>query len=118
MRERARASYVSAEQYYIYRESTAQVKGTTKMMVAVEATQALKAGDVLRRFEADTARDEPHRGSIIYTIVVDVCNAYIYCFVCVDDCVPTHVIFSLCCVSATTSVSAPILTSDYQTKTK
>ena len=47
----------------IYRELTAQVKGAAKMMVTVVATQELGAGDMLRRFGAETAQDEPRRGN-------------------------------------------------------
>ena len=32
------------------------------MMVTVVATQELEAGDVLRRFKANAARDKPRRG--------------------------------------------------------
>ena len=46
----------------IYRELTVQVKGAAKMMVTVVATQELEAGDVLRRFRAEAAQDEPHGG--------------------------------------------------------
>ena len=44
-------------------QSTAQVKGAANTMVTVVASQELKAGDVLRRFKAETAQDEPHRGN-------------------------------------------------------
>ena len=37
---------------------TAQVKGSTKIIVTVVATQELEPGDVLRRFKA--AQDGPH----------------------------------------------------------
>ena len=47
----------------IYRELTAQVMGAAKMMVTVVATQELQAGDVLWRFGAETAQDQPRRGS-------------------------------------------------------
>ena len=47
----------------IHRESTAQVMGAAKIMVTVVATQELKAGDVLRRFRAEAAPDEPRRGN-------------------------------------------------------
>ena len=47
----------------IHRESTAQVKGAAKIMVTVVATQELEAGDVLRRFKAEAAQDEPRRGN-------------------------------------------------------
>ena len=40
-----------------------QVKGSAKIMVTVVATQDLEAGDVLRRFGAETAQDEPRRGN-------------------------------------------------------
>ena len=44
-------------------------------MVTVVATQALEAGDVLRRFGAETAQDDPLRGnnnnrSIVLRLVV------------------------------------------------
>ena len=47
----------------IHREPTVQVKGAAKMMVTVVATQELEAGDVLRRFGAETAQDDPLRGN-------------------------------------------------------
>ena len=47
----------------IHRESTAQVKGAAKIMVTVVATQDLKAGNLLRRFKAEAAQDEPRRGN-------------------------------------------------------
>ena len=47
----------------IHRELTAQVKGAAKIMVTVVATQELEAGDVLRRFGAETAQDDPLRGN-------------------------------------------------------
>ena len=62
----------------IYRESTVQVKGAAKMMVAVVATQELEPGDVLRRFEAETAQDDPLRGNnnnryiVLHLVVVGV----------------------------------------------
>ena len=56
----------------IYRELTVQVKGAAKMMVTVVATQELEAGDVLRRFKAEAAKDEPHGGSFN--------NRYIYIY--------------------------------------
>ena len=42
-------------------------------MVTVVATQELEAGDVLRRFKAEAAQDEPRRGKnyneyIVYTL--------------------------------------------------
>ena len=40
-----------------------QVKGATKMMVTVVATQQLEAGDALRRFKAQAAQHEPHGGN-------------------------------------------------------
>ena len=42
---------------------TAQVKGATKIMVTVVATQEIGAGDMLRRFKAEAAQDEPHGGN-------------------------------------------------------
>ena len=47
----------------IYRELTAQAKGSATVMVTLVATQELEAGDVLRRFGAETAQDEPRRGN-------------------------------------------------------
>ena len=47
----------------IHKESTAQVKGAAKIMVTVVATQELEAGDVLQRFKAEAAQDEPRRGN-------------------------------------------------------
>ena len=47
----------------IHSELTAQVKGAAKIMVTVVTTQELEAGDVLRRFGAETAQDEPRRGN-------------------------------------------------------
>ena len=41
----------------------AQVKGSGKLLVTVVATQELEAGDVLRRFGAETAQDESLRGN-------------------------------------------------------
>ena len=49
----------------IYRELTAQVKGAAKLMVTVVAIQDLEAGDVLRRFKAEAAQDEPRHGNDI-----------------------------------------------------
>ena len=43
--------------------STAQVKGSTKIIVTVLATQELKSGDMLWRFKAEAAQDEPRRGN-------------------------------------------------------
>ena len=42
-----------------------QVKSAAKMMVTVVTTQALEAGDVLRRFQfgAKAAQDETHPGN-------------------------------------------------------
>ena len=42
---------------------TAQVNGSTKMLVSVVATQELEPGDVLTRFKAEVSRDEPRRGN-------------------------------------------------------
>ena len=47
----------------IYRELTVQVKGAAKMMVTVVASQELEAGDVLRRFGAETVQADPLRGN-------------------------------------------------------
>ena len=47
----------------IYRELTAQVKGSAKIMVTVVATQGLEAGDLLRRFRPEAAQDEHRRGN-------------------------------------------------------
>ena len=60
-------------------EKTAQVNGSATMMVTVVATQELKAGDVLRRFGAETAQDEPRRGNnnnrcIVVSLVVSGCG--------------------------------------------
>ena len=44
-------------------QSTAQVKGSAKVMVTVMAIQELEAGDVLRQFGAEAAPDEPRRGN-------------------------------------------------------
>ena len=42
---------------------TAQVNGSTKILVTVVASQELEAGDVLRRFKAEVSQDEPLRGN-------------------------------------------------------
>ena len=48
----------------IHRESTTQAKGAAKtIIVVVVATQELKAGNLLRRFKAEAAPDEPGRGN-------------------------------------------------------
>ena len=47
----------------IHRESIAQVKGATKIMVTVVATKELKAGNLLRRFKAEAAQYDPRRGN-------------------------------------------------------
>ena len=39
-----------------------KVQGATNIMVTVVATQALEVGDVLRRFKAKAAYDEPRPG--------------------------------------------------------
>ena len=44
-------------------QSTAQVEGAAKIMVTVVATRELEAGDVLRRFKAEPAQDNPRRGN-------------------------------------------------------
>ena len=59
---RARANDTCVEQYS-QRINCAQVKGAVKTMVTVVATQELEAGDVLRRFGAETAQDDPRLGS-------------------------------------------------------
>ena len=43
--------------------ATAQVKGAAKIMVTVVAIQELEAGDVLRRFKAETAQDDARGGN-------------------------------------------------------
>ena len=67
----------------IHRELTAQVKGAAKIMVTVVATQELKAGNLLRRFKAKAAPDEPRRGNDNDTLSV------------FENCFATHGIFSL-----------------------
>ena len=52
----------------IHREATAQVKGAAKIMVTVVAIQELKSGDLLRRFKAEAAQDEPRRGNNIAVV--------------------------------------------------
>ena len=47
----------------IHSKLNAQVKGAAKKMVTVVATRELEAGDVLRRFKAETDQDEPRRGN-------------------------------------------------------
>ena len=47
----------------IHRESTAQVKGAAEVTVTVVATHELKAGDLLLRFKAEAAQDEPRHGN-------------------------------------------------------
>ena len=47
---------------------TAQVQGSAKIMVTVVATQELEPGDVLRRFKAEAARDEPRHGNNIVVV--------------------------------------------------
>ena len=42
---------------------TAQVNGSTKILVTVVAAQELEAGDALRRFKAEVSQDEPRRGN-------------------------------------------------------
>ena len=44
-------------------ELNAQVKGAAKIMVTVVAIQELGAGDVLRRFKAETAQDDVRDGN-------------------------------------------------------
>ena len=41
----------------------AQVKGAAEIMVTVLATQELKSGDMLWRFKAEAAQDEPRGGN-------------------------------------------------------
>ena len=48
--------------HYSQRIMYAQVKGVAKVIVTVVATQELEAGDMLLRFEAEAARDEPDGG--------------------------------------------------------
>ena len=61
-----------------FTETTAQVKGSAKIMVTVMATQELEAGDVLRRFGAEATQDEPHGGNnnnryiVVGLVAVDV----------------------------------------------
>ena len=65
----------------IHRELTTQVKGSAKIMVTVVTTQELEAGDVLRRFRAESAQDYPRRGNnnnryiVVGLVVVGVCDA-------------------------------------------
>ena len=47
----------------IHRESIAQVMGAAKIMVTVVATQEIGAGDLLWRFKAEAAQDDPHGGN-------------------------------------------------------
>ena len=69
----------------IYREATTQVKGAAKMMVTVVATQELEAGDVLRRFRAETAQDYPRSGNnnnryvVVGLTAVGVCDTVHLC---------------------------------------
>ena len=51
-------------------QSTAQVKGSAKIMVTVVATQKLEPGHVLRRFKEEAAQDEPRRGNNIVVVGV------------------------------------------------
>ena len=51
----ARANDACVGQY-----QTAQVEGSTKIMVTVVATQDLKASDVLLRFKAEASQDDIH----------------------------------------------------------
>ena len=53
---RAGANNAFVQQY-------SQVKGAAKIMVTVVTTQELKAGNLLRRFKAEAAEDEPRRGN-------------------------------------------------------
>ena len=70
-------------------------------MVTVVATQELEAGDVLRRFKAESAQDEPRRGNnnkgYISSIdwVLLTCLLYFSCFVVVFGraCVYVSVMF-------------------------
>ena len=64
----------------IHTQSTEQVNGAAKIMVTVVAIQELEAGDVLRRFKAEAAQDEPgpgnnnNRCTVVRLIVVAVCT--------------------------------------------
>ena len=58
-------------------ESTAQVKGTTEMMVTVVATQKLKRGDWLLRFKAEA---EPRRGNSNDRYMIYIYTLYIHIF--------------------------------------
>ena len=42
---------------------TAQVNGSTKILITVVASQELEVGDMLRRFKAEISQDEPRRGN-------------------------------------------------------
>ena len=44
-------------------QQTAQVNGSTKILITVVASQELEVGDVLRRFKAEVSQDEPRRGN-------------------------------------------------------
>ena len=55
----ARATDVCVVQYLT---CTAQVDGSTKILVTVVATQELEAGDVLRRFKAEVPQNKRRRG--------------------------------------------------------
>ena len=83
MRERVHAQMMLV-QSNVHRESTtAQVEGSAKILVTVVATQELKAGNLLRRFKAKAAPDEPRRGNDNDTLSV------------FENCFATHGIFSL-----------------------
>ena len=87
----------------IHREATAQVKGAAKIMVTVVATKELKAGNLLRRFKAQAAQDEPRRGNSndrchiyrIHTHTHTHTHTYIYILSMFGDCFVAHGIFSL-----------------------
>ena len=95
----------------IYRELTAQVKGAAKLMVTVVAIQDLEAGDVLRRFKAEAAQDEPRHGNDNNR--------------CIGTCVSLHMVFfSLWYFSffplklGTKQILAPIPKSHHSAKTR
>ena len=50
---------------------TPQVEGAAKMMVTVVAIKKLEAGDVLLRFRAESAFDEPRRGNYSKGCILD-----------------------------------------------
>ena len=63
---------------------TAQVKGSTKIIVTVVATRELEPGDVLRRFKA--AQDGPTRSSRSSNdFCMELLSIACWCFVVVDE---------------------------------